>query len=85
MPHFKRKSPKQQVRCTGCTKHRWRGRKPFAIERRFTRDSQIVKQVPSWGEWGVWSRYRTERARDEALAALRKGRSTWSPVEFRAA
>ena len=59
-------------------KHRKLGRKarPFAIENNWGKNAI----VPSLAGWRVWSRYETEKQREQAIKQLRKG---WPWVEFR--
>lgn len=47
------------------------GRKSFTILVKFTGRS-LINLFPSWGEWRVHQRYRTEADRDKALAALQR-------------
>lgn len=46
-------------------------KKPFTILTR-TVGSCMLDLFPSWGLWRVYNRYRTEKDRDKALAALQR-------------
>jgi len=56
-----------------------KGRKPFVVECRYTG----VKRWPWHNDlWKVWQRYKTEKARDEALRTLQRKRSHWNGVSL---
>ena len=45
MANYKRRKPKQQVRCTLCTEHRWKGNKSRSDGRFKSKDHARLKEM----------------------------------------
>jgi hypothetical protein len=44
----------------------------FAVECRWSRIWNEPESEPGWGEWRVWSRYKTAKDAEKALVGLQK-------------
>jgi len=68
-------------------KPRGKQRKPFVIEYMIQSPRKSVLNSFGFGKWGVWARYRTAAARDQAYAALVKKEANsphwWSTWKYR--